>query len=65
MPGVPLARGWPTAPELRNASYVDIPYGNVDVFKARPLLFDMNTVKYRSLGPSVAGCWNVGQQMKK
>ena len=39
--------------------------GKVDISKVRPLLFDMNTVKYWSLGPAVAGCWNVGKQMKK
>jgi hypothetical protein len=26
---------------------------------------DMNTVKYCSLGPAVAGCWSIGKQMKK
>jgi flavin reductase (DIM6/NTAB) family NADH-FMN oxidoreductase RutF len=39
--------------------------GKVDVSKVRPLLFDMSTVKYWSLGSAVAGCWNVGKQMKK
>ncbi len=39
--------------------------GKVDVSKVRPLLFDMNTVKYWSLGPAVASCWSVGKQLKK
>jgi flavin reductase (DIM6/NTAB) family NADH-FMN oxidoreductase RutF len=39
--------------------------GKVDVSKVKPLLFDMNTVKYWSLGPAVASCWSVGKQMKK
>jgi len=39
--------------------------GKIDVSKVRPLLFDMNTVKYWSLGSAVASCWNVGRQMKK
>jgi len=39
--------------------------GKVDVSKVRPLLFDMNTVKYWSIGHAVASCWSVGKQMKK
>jgi flavin reductase (DIM6/NTAB) family NADH-FMN oxidoreductase RutF len=38
--------------------------GKIDVAKVRPLLFDMNTVKYWSLGAAVGGCWDVGKQMK-
>jgi len=38
--------------------------GKIDVAKVRPLLFDMNTVKYWSLGTAVGGCWDVGKQMK-
>lgn len=38
--------------------------GKIDVSKLRPLLFDMNTVKYWSLGKAVADCWNVGKQLK-
>jgi flavin reductase (DIM6/NTAB) family NADH-FMN oxidoreductase RutF len=38
--------------------------GKIDVSKVRPLLFDMNTVKYWSLGTAVGSCWNVGKQMK-
>ena len=39
--------------------------GKLDVYKVRPLLFDMHTVKYWSLGPAVASCWSVGKQLKK
>ena len=38
--------------------------GKVDVAKARPLLFDMASVKYWALGEEVAGCWNVGKELK-
>ncbi|MDO9631466.1 MAG: flavin reductase family protein [Humidesulfovibrio sp.] len=38
--------------------------GKVDIGRVRPLLFDMSSVKYWSLGAEVAPCWNVGKQMK-
>jgi flavin reductase (DIM6/NTAB) family NADH-FMN oxidoreductase RutF len=38
--------------------------GKVDLTKVRPLLFDMNSVKYWSVGDAIAGCWNAGKQMK-
>jgi flavin reductase (DIM6/NTAB) family NADH-FMN oxidoreductase RutF len=38
--------------------------GKIDIAKVRPLLFDMNSAKYWSLGASLAGCWHVGKQMK-
>jgi hypothetical protein len=34
------------------------------VAKLRPLLFDMASVKYWSLGPAVGNCWNVGKSLK-
>jgi flavin reductase (DIM6/NTAB) family NADH-FMN oxidoreductase RutF len=37
---------------------------NLDVSKLRPLLFDMNSKKYWSLGAEIAKCWNVGKQLK-
>jgi flavin reductase (DIM6/NTAB) family NADH-FMN oxidoreductase RutF len=37
---------------------------NIDVSKLKPLLFDMNSKKYWSLGAAVANCWSVGQQYK-
>ena len=39
--------------------------GKVDIAKVKPLLFDMSSIKYWSLGESIADCWNVGKQMKK
>lgn len=39
--------------------------GKIDIEKLRPLLFDMTSVKYWSLGPSVGKCWNVGKSLKK
>ena len=39
--------------------------GKVDITKAKPLLFDMSSIKYWSLGDAVANCWNVGKQLKK
>lgn len=37
----------------------------VDIAKVKPLLFDMSSIKYWSLGVVIADCWNVGKQMKK
>ena len=39
--------------------------GKVDITNVKPLLFDMNSIKYWSLGDAVANCWNVGKQLKK
>jgi flavin reductase (DIM6/NTAB) family NADH-FMN oxidoreductase RutF len=36
----------------------------LDVSKLKPLLFDMNSKKYWSLGGEIAKCWNVGKQLK-
>lgn len=38
--------------------------GRVDIAKAKPLLFDMASKKYWSLGSVVANCWNVGKKLK-
>ena len=38
--------------------------GKVDIAKVRPLLFDMASVRYWSLGPSVGNCWNAGKALK-
>ena len=48
-------------------------YANEDVIKdkkididgVRPLLFDMASKKYWSLGPSVGRCWHAGKALKK
>jgi flavin reductase (DIM6/NTAB) family NADH-FMN oxidoreductase RutF len=37
---------------------------NVDVSKLKPLLFDMNSKKYWSLGREIATCWDIGKQLK-
>jgi len=36
----------------------------VDISKVKPLLFDMASTKYWSLGSIVASCWSVGKQLK-
>ena len=33
--------------------------------KLKPLLFDMSSIKYWSVGNTVADCWKIGKQMKK
>jgi flavin reductase (DIM6/NTAB) family NADH-FMN oxidoreductase RutF len=38
--------------------------GRVDVSKLKPLLFDMASKKYWSLGRELGKCWNVGKQLK-
>ncbi len=38
--------------------------GKVDVSKVKPILFDMNSKKYWSLGTELGNCWNVGKQLK-
>jgi flavin reductase (DIM6/NTAB) family NADH-FMN oxidoreductase RutF len=39
--------------------------GKIDVYRLRPLLFDMASKKYWSLGQPVGNCWNVGKSLKK
>ena len=39
--------------------------GKVDIAKARPLLFDMASKRYWTLGPSVGSCWSEGKKLKK
>ena len=39
--------------------------GKVDLTKLKPLLFDMSSVKYWSVGEAIAGCWSIGKQLKK
>ena len=38
--------------------------GKVDLARLKPLLFDMSSIKYWSIGNPVAGCWNIGKQLK-
>jgi len=49
-------------------TYVDesaLTDGKVDLSKVKPLLFDMSSMKYWSLGGPLAGCWNIGNEIKK
>jgi flavin reductase (DIM6/NTAB) family NADH-FMN oxidoreductase RutF len=39
--------------------------GKVDIAKVKPLLFDMSSMKYWSLGQPVGNCWNAGKQYGK
>ena len=39
--------------------------GKVDLARVKPLLFDMSSIKYWSIGKPLAGCWNIGKQLKK
>ncbi|MDO8736483.1 MAG: flavin reductase family protein [Thermoleophilia bacterium] len=36
----------------------------VDISQLKPLLFDMSSRKYWSLGPEIAKCWSVGNELK-
>lgn len=49
------------------ATYADdavLTEGEVDLAKARPLLFDMGSRKYWSLGPAVGDCWRSGKKYR-
>jgi len=39
--------------------------GKVDLAKLKPLLFDMSSVKYWSVGEAIASCWSKGKQLKQ
>lgn len=39
--------------------------GRMDLGSVKPLLFDMSSVPYGSVGQTVAKCWNVGKKMKQ
>jgi flavin reductase (DIM6/NTAB) family NADH-FMN oxidoreductase RutF len=50
------------------ATYVDeavLTEGKIDLAKVRPLLFDMSSMKYWSLGPAIGNCWSAGKQYQK
>jgi len=50
------------------ATYADdkvLVNGKLDIAKVDPLLFDMNSLNYWSLGEPVAKCWNTGKALKK
>jgi flavin reductase (DIM6/NTAB) family NADH-FMN oxidoreductase RutF len=39
--------------------------GKIDIAKVRPLLFDMASIQYWSLGAPVGRCWNAGKALKR
>jgi len=39
--------------------------GAIDISKVKPLLFDMASKKYYSLGKSIGDCWSLGKQLKR
>lgn len=39
--------------------------GKIDIAKVNPLLFDMNSIQYWSLGEPAGKAWNAGKKMKK
>jgi flavin reductase (DIM6/NTAB) family NADH-FMN oxidoreductase RutF len=47
------------------ADEVVLTSGEIDVAKLRPLLFDMTSKKYWSLGRSVGNCWSIGKSLKE
>jgi flavin reductase (DIM6/NTAB) family NADH-FMN oxidoreductase RutF len=38
--------------------------GNIDIARLKPLLFDMASKKYWSLGQPLGKCWNAGKSLK-
>lgn len=49
-------------------TYVDdsaLTYGALDIKKVDPLLFEMASKKYWSIGGEIAQCWSVGKELKK
>ncbi len=39
--------------------------GKIDIAKVRPLLFDMASIQYWSLGAPAGKCWNAGKALKR
>ncbi|MCE5336587.1 MAG: flavin reductase family protein [Desulfobacteraceae bacterium] len=39
--------------------------GAIDISKVKPLLFDMASRKYFSLGQSLGNCWSIGKGLKR
>jgi flavin reductase (DIM6/NTAB) family NADH-FMN oxidoreductase RutF len=37
----------------------------IDIAKVRPLLFDMASIRYWSLGSAVGDCWSAGKALRK
>jgi flavin reductase (DIM6/NTAB) family NADH-FMN oxidoreductase RutF len=38
--------------------------GKIDLSKVNPIFFDLSSLEYWSLGPSVGKCWSVGKSLK-
>jgi len=50
------------------ATYADdsvLTGGKVDLAKVRPLLFDMSSIQYWTVGAPVGACWNAGKKLIK
>ncbi|MFA5906674.1 MAG: flavin reductase family protein [Desulfobacula sp.] len=50
------------------ATYADegvLVNNKIDISRVKPLLFDMSSIQYWSLGEPVAGAWNIGKVLKK
>ncbi len=39
--------------------------GLIDITKLKPLLFEMHTVHYYSIGKQLGKCWNIGKKLRK
>ncbi len=39
--------------------------GKVDLAAVKPLLFDMSSIQYWSIGKALENCWRVGKKMKQ
>ena len=39
--------------------------GRIDIAKLKPILFDMASRKYWSLGRDIAKCWSIGKDLNK
>jgi flavin reductase (DIM6/NTAB) family NADH-FMN oxidoreductase RutF len=50
------------------ATYADdavLTGGKVDLAKVKPLLFDMSSIQYWTVGGPVGACWNAGKKLMK
>jgi len=54
--------GEPVATYCDEAAYTD---GLIDIAKLKPLLFEMHSVHYYSIGQRLGKCWNIGKGLKK
>lgn len=39
--------------------------GKIDLARVKPLMFDMSSIQYWSIGTPLANCWNIGKKMKR